>query len=108
MSRRGETIVEQTRTTLRSAPMLEILDRAFRVYREKFGLVLAIVGIGTVPATALNLLNTLYLTARVLPTSALLSSRNAAAYDNYMGKLVLTIVVTVVAAMVIGLLNTLL
>src|SRR5258708_39484393 len=100
MRRRGETIVEQTRTTLRSAPMLEILDQAFRVYREKFALILAIVGIGTVPATALNLVNALYIAPRLLPTSALLSTRNTAAYDNYMGRLVLTVVVTFIAALI--------
>ncbi len=100
--------MEQTRTTLRSAPMLEILDQAFRVYREKFGLVLAIVGIGTVPATALNILNTVVLAQRLLPTSALLSTRSASYYNDYMNRFFLTLGVSVVAAMVIGLLNTLL
>ena len=100
--------MEQTRTTLRSAPMLEILDQAFRVYREKFALILAIVGIGTVPATVLSLVNTLYFVPRLLPTSALLSARNAAAYDNYSSRLVLTIVVTFIAAIIAGVLNSLL
>ncbi|HLY26934.1 MAG TPA: hypothetical protein VKQ72_11385, partial [Aggregatilineales bacterium] len=49
---------------LRAAMPLEILDRAFRIYRENFRVVILLVGLSTVFVTIFNLVYTLY----VLPS----------------------------------------
>src|SRR5450432_287006 len=87
--------------------MLEILDQAFRVYREKFGLVLTIVGIGTVVTTALNLFNTLYVVQNLLTTNATISPAANYNYADYGNRFLLVIGWTVVVGFVGGLLNTL-
>jgi hypothetical protein len=53
------------RSTLRPSTTLEVLDRAFRVYRDNFGLVIALVALAMIPLTALNLFNTAYFSQRI-------------------------------------------
>lgn len=69
-------------STLRPSTTLEVLDRAFRVYRDNFGLIIGLVAIAMVPLTALNLFNSLYVLQRLQGITAGVVSPRSSSYTN--------------------------
>ncbi len=67
---------------LRPSTTLEVLDRAFRVYRDNFGLIIGLVAIAMVPLTALNLFNSLYVLQRLQGITAGVVSPRSSSYTN--------------------------
>ncbi len=69
---------QPTRIALRQGMPLEILDRAFRIYRENFRLIILLVGLSTLIVTIFNLVNSLYIVPSITKVQAS-STYNASA-----------------------------
>lgn len=89
---------------LRPSTTLEVLDRAFRVYRDNFGLVIALVAMAMVPLTIVNIFSSLYLTQRLEQLTYSSTRYGSSSYLNgLLSALVAPIVIALIAGLVQGL-----
>jgi hypothetical protein len=90
---------------LRPSTTLEVLDRAFRVYRDNFGLVIGLVAIAMVPLTAVNIFSSLYASQRIEQLAISTTRYSSSSYlNNMLATLAVPLVVALIAGFVQGLL----